>query len=90
MLLAALMVKTSSVNAVVYPLVIGGFAIIASIVGHPPGRESEAGREERDAGAIQGLIVAARSRWFAFWPIPQWMMGDIVRTVPFDIGNKKV
>ena len=56
MLLGALMVNRPTSrrgNAIIYPLVIGGFAIIASIVG-TWFVQGQARRQERDAGAVQG------------------------------------
>jgi K(+)-stimulated pyrophosphate-energized sodium pump len=88
MLLAALMVKTSSVNAVVYPLVIGGFAIIASIVG-TWFVKAKPGEKNVMPALYKGLAWAGGIALIAFWPITQWMMGDIVATVPFDIGGQK-
>jgi len=88
MLLAALMVQTTSVNAVVYPLVIGGFAIIASIVG-TWFVKAKPGEKNVMPALYKGLIVSGALALFAFWPITQWMMGDIVNTVAFDVGGKK-
>jgi K(+)-stimulated pyrophosphate-energized sodium pump len=88
MLLAALMVKTSSVNAVVYPLVIGGFAIIASIVG-TWFVKAKPGEKNVMPALYKGLAWAGAIALIAFWPITQVMMGDIVANVPFDIGGQK-
>jgi len=88
MLLAALMVKTSSVNAVVYPLVIGGFAIIASIVG-TWFVKAKAGEKNVMPALYKGLAWAGGIALIAFWPITQVMMGDIVKNVPFDIGGQQ-
>ncbi len=88
MLLAALMVKTSSVNAVVYPLVIGGFAIIASIAGTWV-VNAKPGEKNVMPALYKGLALAGAIALIAFWPITQWMMGDIVASVPFDIGGQK-
>jgi len=88
MLLAALMVKTSSVNAVVYPLAIGGFAIIASIVG-TWFVKAKPGEKNVMPALYKGLAWAGAIALIAFWPITEWMMGDIVRSVPFDIGGQK-
>jgi K(+)-stimulated pyrophosphate-energized sodium pump len=89
MLLAALMVKTPSANAVIYPLVIGGFAIIASIVG-TWFVKAKPGDKNVMPALYKGLIVAGGMALVAFWPITEWMMGDIVKNVPFDIGGQQV
>jgi K(+)-stimulated pyrophosphate-energized sodium pump len=89
MLLGALMVKTSSVNAVVYPLVIGGFAIIASIAGTWFVR-TKPGDKNVMIALYKGLAWAGGIALLAFWPITEWMMGEIVRNVPFEIGGRQV
>jgi K(+)-stimulated pyrophosphate-energized sodium pump len=88
MLLGALMVQTTSPNAVIYPLVIGGFAIIASIVG-TWFVKAKPGEKNVMPALYKGLAVAGGIALIAFWPITQWMMGEIVATVPFDIGGEK-
>jgi len=88
MLLGALMVKTASINAVVYPLAIGGFAIIASIVG-TWFVKAKPGDKNVMPALYKGLAWAGGIALIAFWPITQWMMGDIVREVPFDIGGQQ-
>ncbi len=88
MLLGALMVKTTSANAVIYPLVIGGFAIVASIVG-TWFVKAQPGDENVMTTLYKGLAWAGGIALIAFWPITQWMMGDIVQNVAFDIGGQK-
>ena len=90
MLLGALMVKTTSPSAVIYPLAIGGFAIIASIVGTWFVKAKPTDRNVMPA-LYKGLAWAGGIALVAFYPITQWMMGDIVATVPFEIaGGKKM
>ena len=87
MLLGALMVKTTSAAAVIYPLVIGGFSIIASIVGtwfvnaRPGGKIMNA--------LYRGLIVAGVLAALAYIPITTWVMGDVLREVPFEFAGGK-
>jgi K(+)-stimulated pyrophosphate-energized sodium pump len=89
MLLGALMVKApaGNANAVIYPLVIGGFAIIASIVG-TWFVKAKPGEKNVMPALYKGLAWAGGIALIAFWPITQWMMGDIVAATPFEIGDK--
>ncbi len=88
MLLGALMVKTPSANAVIYPLVIGGFAIIASIVGTWFVKAQPTDRNVMPA-LYKGLAWAGGLALIAFWPITKVMMGDILDNVPFEIGGQQ-
>jgi K(+)-stimulated pyrophosphate-energized sodium pump len=58
----------------VYPLVIGGVSIIASIIGTYAVR-SRAGNVER--ALYQGLIVSGALAALAFLPITLWLMNDL-------------
>ena len=58
----------------IYPLVIGGVAILASILGALSVR-SRAGNVER--ALYQGLIVSAVLSAAAFYPITDWLMGSV-------------
>src|ERR671936_145902 len=61
-------------EAAIYPLVIGGVAIVASIIGALSVR-SRRGNVER--ALYQGLIVSAVLSAAAFYPITDWLMGSV-------------
>ncbi|HYC64285.1 MAG TPA: sodium-translocating pyrophosphatase, partial [Reyranellaceae bacterium] len=88
MLLGALMVKTTTPAALVYPLAIGGFAIIASIIG-TWFVKAKPGETNVMPALYRGLWVAGIVALIAFWPITQIVMGDVLKDVPFDIGGGK-
>jgi K(+)-stimulated pyrophosphate-energized sodium pump len=85
MLLGALTIKTTSPNAVIYPLVLGGFSIIASVIGCMFVKVTP-GRKIMNA-LYKGLGVAGVLALVAFYPLTDWMMGDIVKSTTFDIGG---
>jgi K(+)-stimulated pyrophosphate-energized sodium pump len=73
MLLGGLLI-TGSPEAVIYPLVLGGFAIIASIAGTYFVKAREGGKIMN--ALYRGLIVSGALAAFAFYPLTKWMMGD--------------
>ncbi len=73
MLLGGLLM-TNSPNAVIYPLVMGGFSIIASIVGTFFVTAREGGKIMN--ALYRGLAVSAVLALIAFYPITSMMMGD--------------
>ena len=59
----------------IYPLVLGGVAIIASIIGALSVRT----KTDRVEGALyQGLIISGLLSIAAFYPITEWLMSDAV------------
>src|SRR5438034_605892 len=90
MILSAVVVKTASPAAVIYPLVIGGFAIIASIIG-TRFVKTKANDKNVMPALYRGLIWAGGLALLAFYPITQLMMGDVLKVVPFKVlGGSKL
>ena len=88
MLLGALVVKTSSPAALIYPLVIGGFSIIASIVGTWAVKAKPGDRNVMTA-LYKGLALSGVVALIAFIPITWTMMKPVLDSVPFDMGGSK-
>jgi K(+)-stimulated pyrophosphate-energized sodium pump len=87
MLLGTLIVKSTSTATVIYPLVIGGFSIIASIIGCMfvkaiPGKKIM-------SALYRGLMVAGVIAAIAYIPITSWIMGDVLKDVPFEFADGK-
>ena len=87
MLLGALMVKTTSPAALIYPLAIGGFAIIASIIG-TWFVKAKPGDTNVMPALYKGLAVAGALALIAFYPITLILMENVVRTVPFEVWGE--
>ena len=74
MMLGGLLMSNAGENAVIYPLVLGGFSIIASIIGtffvkaRPGGKIMNA--------LYRGLAVSAVLALIAFYPLTNWIMGN--------------
>ncbi len=76
MLLGALMATEAGIDAVMYPLVLGGVSIIASIIGIMFVKLKDQGSV---MGALyKGLIVAAVLSGIAFYPVTTQMLGDSI------------
>jgi len=75
MLLGGLMAAEVGTNAVLYPLVLGGVSIIASIIGTFFVRAREGGSI---MGALyKGVIVSGVLAAIAFWPVTTALMGQM-------------
>ena len=74
MLLGGLLITGAGPSAVIYPLVLGGFSIIASIIGTFFVTAREGGKIMN--ALYRGLAVSAVLAAIAFYPITTMMMGD--------------
>ncbi len=74
MLLGALLFKEQAVAAVEYPLALGGFSIIASIVGVFFVKISAGGKIMN--ALYKGLAVAGVLALVAFYPLTNWVVGE--------------
>ena len=76
MLLGGLMLEANGAASAVYPLVLGGVSIVASIVGTFFVKAREGGKIMN--ALYRGLIVAGVLAALAFYPVTIWLMGETI------------
>ncbi len=74
MLLGGMLIEDASPNVVLYPLVLGGFSIIASIIGCYFVKAREGGKIMN--ALYRGLAVAGVLAAIVYYPITAMMLGD--------------
>jgi len=74
MMLGSLVMTQAGTKALVYPLVLGGVSIIASIIGTFFVSVGNDGKVMR--GLYRGLIVSGVLAAMAFYPVTSWLMAD--------------
>jgi K(+)-stimulated pyrophosphate-energized sodium pump len=74
MLLGALMAETFGANAVIYPMVLGGLSIIASVLGTFVVSTKEGGKIM--TALYKGVIASGVLAAIAFYPVTTAMMGE--------------
>jgi K(+)-stimulated pyrophosphate-energized sodium pump len=84
MLLGVLTFTDHQMAAAVYPLVLGGVAIVASIIGTFAVRTTT-GNVER--ALYQGLILSGIIAAAAFYPVTDWLMSDVLSGTGTSVGE---
>jgi K(+)-stimulated pyrophosphate-energized sodium pump len=74
MLLGGLVLRDFAANAIIYPLVLGGVSIVASIIGTFFVRVSADGKIMK--ALYKGVVVSGLLAALAFWPVTQVLMGE--------------
>ena len=75
MLLGALSFQNPDLHAILYPLMLGGFSIIASVIGCMIVKIR--GKGTVMGALIRGLVVAEVLALIGFYPLTTWLLGDV-------------